>query len=139
VSTEGLSEPTSELKSAVEMVLRVGTHPAKLARIPEVLDVFGRLYGLGRASSSSESAFATEALFASAIANLGTGPYGQAARLLFGIDDESRGLPLKTRRRLAAEELGVYPSTFRKLYEDSLLDDLVFELVRSTWQRRANG
>jgi hypothetical protein len=82
------------------------------------------------ADNPLDLAFAAEAAFREAIKRLGNGPYGQATRLLFGVDSESVGLPLKTRRRLAAEELDVYPSTFRRLYEDGILGDLTFELLR---------
>lgn len=65
------------------------------------------------------------------LSGLGEGRYGVASRLLFGSDPYSRGLLLKDRRRLAAEELNVLPSTFRRTYEHSIVSDLAAELWRS--------
>jgi hypothetical protein len=60
------------------------------------------------------------------------GPAGAALRLLLGASAQSRSLPLKTRRRLAAEELEVTPPTFRRLYEQGLLEDLLVYLVKKS-------
>jgi hypothetical protein len=118
------------VRHAVEAVLKTGLRPARLVGLSPVLDL-----KLVRTNGGSDNpldlAFAAEAAFRDAIDRLGNGPYGHAARLLFGADQESRGLPLKTRRRLAAEELEVYPATFRKLYEAELCEDVAVEFFRT--------
>jgi hypothetical protein len=117
-------------RAVVVAVLRTGLRPAKLLSLPEVFNLPNVRSTAGGSGAPLDLAFAAEAVLREALARLGDGPYGQAAALLFGAAAESWGLPLKTRRRLAAEELDVYPSTFRKLYEPSLLDDVVIELLR---------
>jgi hypothetical protein len=118
------------VRDAVEAVLKTGLRPARLVNLPSVLNL-QLVLGVARGHDNPlDLAFAAEAIFRQALDSLGDGPYGHAARLLFGADQESRGLPLKTRRRLAAEELEVYPATFRKLYEQPLLNDVIYELLR---------
>ncbi|HKI17147.1 MAG TPA: hypothetical protein VKA15_04680 [Isosphaeraceae bacterium] len=119
-----------QVREAVEAVLRTGVRPAKLLDLPAVVGLAAAGSIASEVATAVDLAFAAEALFKRALVRLGDGPFGQAARLLFGVDNESRGLPLKTRRRLAAEELGVYPSTFRRLYEDSILLDVAYEVLR---------
>jgi hypothetical protein len=75
-------------------------------------------------------AFQLERLLRSALNALDDGPSGHAARLLLGAAPESRGRLLKVRRRLAADELDVLPSTFRKNYESGVLDDIAVEIWR---------
>lgn len=117
---------------AVKAVLRSALRPSKLVDLPTVLEL-ELVRAVARDSTNPlDLAFAAEAAFREALERLGDGPYGHAARLLFGADQESRGLPLKTRRSLASQELGVYPSTFRKLYEAEIERDVVWELLRMT-------
>jgi hypothetical protein len=71
-----------------------------------------------------------EQVLHAAIRRLGGGPYGRAAALLFGADPTTRGRLLKDRRRIAADELDVLPSTFRRNYEQRLIDDIAFEVWR---------
>ena len=61
---------------------------------------------------------------------LGDGPHGRAAELLLGAVVDTRGLPLKVRRRLAADQLDIMASTFRQNYEDQLLLDVAAEVYR---------
>jgi hypothetical protein len=74
--------------------------------------------------------YALEAVLLDALHALGDGPYGRAARLLFGAVPDTRGRPLKDRRRLAAEQLDLLPSTFRHNYEAELLVDVAAEIAR---------
>jgi hypothetical protein len=57
-------------------------------------------------------------------------PAAEALRLLLGASVGSKSLPLKTRRRMAADELAMLPSTFRRLCENNLIEDFVVELHR---------
>jgi hypothetical protein len=86
-----------------------------------------------RASGSDEPdhlAFGLEEVLRSAIDALGDGPQGQAAELLFGAVVDTRGLPLKDRRRQAAGSLHVAVSTFRQNYEDQMVEDVAAEVLR---------
>lgn len=76
-----------------------------------------------------------ESLLRRAVRGLGEGPYGRAASCLFGADQMTHGLLLKARRRLAAAELDVLPSTFRKTYEDGIIEDVAVEVWRLIHQR----
>jgi hypothetical protein len=110
------------------VILRVGLRPAKLAASDVALSLGDGLVS-GEATPLAR-AFVTEKRFREALERLGEGPAGRAAALLFGVDGATRGLPLKTRRSEAASELGVFVSTFRRLYEDDLIQDVVVELAR---------
>lgn len=70
-----------------------------------------------------------------AIESLGQGPTGLATRALFGTTAETRGRLLKDRRRIAADELGLMPSTFRKYYEEDLILDVAFALWSDSRRR----
>jgi hypothetical protein len=111
------------------VILRVGLRPAKLAGEPDALRLAAGL--VPTTSSPLDQAFAVEARFRRALDRLGTGPAGEATSLLFGASGATRGLPLKSRRVEAAHEIGVYPTTFRRLYEPDLLADVTAELYRS--------
>jgi hypothetical protein len=82
-------------------------------------------------------ALVLEQILSEAVDRLGNGPYGKAASLLLGTASEARGLLLKVRRRLAAEELGVLPSTFRKNYERALIEDIAVEIWRAANRPRS--
>lgn len=111
-------------------VLTTGVRPVCLGSRDVLLAL--RVVG-SRARALDEAlplAFAVEEVILEAIAALGDGPEGRAASLLFGTSPESRGRPLRVRRQLAADELDLLPSTFRKNYEDVILVDLATELWR---------
>jgi hypothetical protein len=80
-------------------------------------------------------ALVLERLLCDALSQLGDGGYGRAAADLFGVGPLTKGRLLKDRRRFAADQLGVLPSTFRRNYEPIILRDLaveVWRMVRST-------
>jgi hypothetical protein len=114
---------------AVREVLRLGLRPAKLAMAPGTF-VLADPEVLLNAATPLEVAWSVEERCLKALDRFGDGPAGAALRLLLGASAQSRSLPLKTRRRLAAEEVGVYPETFRKLWEADLLEDFVAEVAR---------
>ena len=60
-----------------------------------------------------DRAVAFRSVLGQAIARLGDSPSGRAARHLFGLSPPSRGQPLKVKRRLAADDLGISAETFR--------------------------
>jgi hypothetical protein len=123
-----------EIQRGLIEVLRGGVRPAWLVHCHELLslDQLGDLASDGNDMYARASAL--EDIIRDAISRLGDGPYGRAAGLLFGTASEARGLLLKVRRRLAAEEFDVLPSTFRKYYEDELLLDIAIEFWRITRQ-----
>jgi hypothetical protein len=120
----------TQVREAVKAVLRSGARPSRLADVAPLLCLDCVRSRLAGDATPLNLSFAAEQALKDAAAALGDGPYGHATCLLLGLDAESRGLPLKTRRRLAGEELEVLPSTFRRLYEDQILDDLAVELIR---------
>lgn len=124
------------IKRGLEVVLRGGVRPAWLVHCHELLEL---TYVRGEAGSQADDpyarAFVLERLLLDALAALGSGPVGNAARLLFGVSPETRGRLLKDRRRLAAGELDLMPSSFRRCHEDSIVDDLSLEVWRTTSRR----
>lgn len=117
------------VRRALEGALRLGLRPAKLAMAPETFALAEQAV-LRDATTPLEVAWSVEFRFLQVLDHFGHGPAGEALYLLFGASPRSRSLPLKTRRRLAAEELDVCPATFRKLYEEDLLIDLAVEFAR---------
>ena len=108
-------------------MLRGGVRPAWLAQCPQMLNLVAEVNG-------PDDVYATALLLESrlmkAISRLGDGPYGRATALLFGANEATRGLLLKSRRRLAADQFEILPSTFRKNYEGKIVEDLAVELWR---------
>jgi hypothetical protein len=111
-------------------VLRHGVRPARLRQCCELLALRCVRDRAGGSTHPDRLAFALEEVLKAALAALGDGPQGRAAELLLGAVVDSRGRPLKDRRRLAAGVLDVLPSTFRQNYEDQLLEDVAAEVFR---------
>jgi hypothetical protein len=72
-------------------------------------------------------AIALDGLLRAAITNLGGGAEEIAAQMLFGVHQDARGRLLKDRRRLAADQFDVLPSTFRKNCETDITMDVAME------------
>jgi hypothetical protein len=110
-------------------VLDRGLLPARLVEC----DAFPRLSALDARVDQPGPyglAYGLEGLLRDALDRLGSGPYGEAAQLLFGAVAGTRGLRLKDRRRQAADRLNLMPSTFRQHYEDDILRDVAAEVLR---------
>lgn len=125
---------SGQLLLGLNQVLRSGVRPGQLRHCPVLLSlrcVQDRAHG---STNPELLAFGLEAVLHDALAGLGDGPPGRAAQLLFGADVDTRGRLLKDRRRLAAAELDVQPSTFRQNYEDDLLLDVAAEVLRIEMQ-----
>ena len=118
-------------------MLRGGIRPAWLVACPEMLKLVAKA-GIP-SDDPYEQALQLEELVRGALRNLGEGPYGRAAAILFGMNQMTRGLLLKDRRRLAASELDVLPSTFRRNYERRLLNDLAVEIWRQLKELEGQG
>lgn len=115
----------------LRQVLRDGIRPAKLTRFDALWELLEK--NQANQADAYVKALALDQLLRAAVDRLGGGPEGRATRLLFGVDPDSRGRLLKDRRRLAAQEFDVLPSTFRRNYEADIIWDLaveVFGLVR---------
>lgn len=122
-----------EIYENLRQILQSGIRPAQLSRHESLLRRIPVL-GEPRPDDRYVRALALDVLLRTAIDRLGNGPEGNATRLLFGVDPGSRGRPLKNRRRLAAEEFDILPSTFRRNYETDIVKDLaleVFDLLRN--------
>jgi hypothetical protein len=119
---------------ALRPALRLGLRPARLTECTQLLTLECVQTRAKDPASAESLAYALEAVLLDAFHALGDGPYGRAARLLFGAVADTRGRPLKDRRRLAADELDLLPSTFRHNYEAELLLDVAAEIVRSDHQ-----
>lgn len=117
--------PVEVLSQALRTSLRVGARPsgvvAYLDLFPESLSPLDEPYKRAGQIVSAISA---------AVYTLGHGPYGRAAQALFGLTVETRGRMLKDRRKVAADELDVAVSTFRRYYEAPLIAEVAFTL----WQ-----
>ncbi len=108
----------------LKTVVRAGCRPAKLTA--NVLKLSALTSFLGTTCSEDRWALAIHIcrLVQEALEELGSGAYGRAARLLFGVDPKSRGLLLGRRRLEAALELQVEVATFVRHWEPSILQDL---------------
>jgi len=114
-------------------VKKVGVRPAQLGLCLGCHSLFQLRCVREHAGGSSDLdrlAFGLEAVLKEALDALGDGPYGEAARLLFGAVTDSRGRPLKRRRELATDKLGVMVATFREHYEDDVVLDVAAEVYR---------
>lgn len=111
------------LRQGLHLVLRSGIRPSKLLGNSDLLAALGLGTTLG-------DAFQAESILLEATRNLGEGPWGAAARTLMGATGQTLGLPLKRRHALAADELDILPTTFRRLYEPDLLEDILTEVLR---------
>lgn len=114
-------------------VLRAGVRPAKLVPHVALLDLLERVplpaeFVQEEGSDPYLRALSLASVILTAVESLGDGPTGRATQALFGLTADTRGRPLKDRRRLAADELGVMSSTFRKYYEDDILWDVAVQL-----------
>lgn len=114
----------------LRQVLRFGVRPVRLQECARLLALRCVRAGADNASDDQSLAFALEAVLLDALTALGEGPYGEAARLLFGASQETRGRLLKDRRRIAALQLDILPSTFRQNYESDILLDVATEVLR---------
>ena len=119
-----------EITGGLRPVLRNGVRPAQLRKCRELLQLRCVRELAGGSTDRERLAFGLEAVLLAAIDALGEGPQGRAAELLLGAAVDTRGLPLRERRRQAALVMDVLPSTFRQNYEDQLLDDVAAEVLR---------
>lgn len=111
--------------------------PGHLAECTQLLGLGRVRADTGDSADPDSLSYALEAVLLDAIGALGDGPWGQAARLLFGTVPDTRGRPLKDRRRLAAAQLDLLPSTFRHNYENELLIDIAGEIARPENRHRS--
>jgi len=122
------------IAQALRPALRVGLRVGRLHSCRRLLDL-DVVQQRARDPSNPESlAYALEAVLRDALHALGDGPYGRAARLLFGAVPDTRGRPLYDRRRLAAEQLDMLPTTFRQNWEPEFLIDIAAEIARPSHQ-----
>lgn len=124
----GEQHPVEHIASRLHDLLRVGVRPAKLVPYLDLLTL------LDDETTTSVDPYARAVELAGrlteAVQRLGDGAVGRAAQALFGVTQETRGRLLKDRRRIAADELDLMPSTFRKYYEDDLVLDVAVEMWR---------
>jgi hypothetical protein len=118
------------IATGLRRALRVGVRPAQLRDCDDLLALSCVHEWASHSSDPDLLAFGLEAVLVDALNALGDGPYGRAAKLLLGVATDAKGRPLKVRRELAADELGVMRSTFRQNYEDDLVDDVAAEVYR---------
>lgn len=129
------------IAQALRTALRVGVRPGHLAECTQLLTLEQVRARADNPAEPDSLSYALEAVLLDAIDALGDGPWGRAARLLLGTIPDTRGRPLKDRRRLAAEQLDLLPSTFRHNYEHELLIDIAAEIARPATrsERRADA
>jgi hypothetical protein len=122
--------PVELIAERLEAVLRFGVRPAKLVACLDLLALLPPV-GLPDPADPYVRAIELAERLNAALNAFGDGPSGRALQALFGSTPDTRGRPLKDRRRLAAEELDLMPSTFRKYYEHDLIADLALHLWRA--------
>jgi hypothetical protein len=118
------------IAQALRPALRYGASPYGLRQCDELLALECVQQRARDNHDQDAVAYAAEAVLIDALEALGDGPYGRAARLLFGVTPDTRGQPLKDRRRLAAYELDLLPSTFRRRREAQVIYDIAAEIAR---------
>lgn len=127
----GLSPSAEQLAREVRFILNSGTRVATIARcIPRVPSLVSLCAADITPDLPYEQAMAVCAAVRAAVLELGGGPYGQAARHLFGISDEARGLTLPRRRGLAAEALDVQVATLVRWWQGRIVEDLTTGLIQ---------
>lgn len=123
------------IAQALRPVLRSGVRAGRLGAYPDLLALDCVRAQAQDPTDPDSLAYGLEAVLLGALDALGDGPWGRAARLLFATVPDTRGRPLKERRRLAAYELDLLPSTFRDNYESELLIDVAAEIARPPRRR----
>jgi hypothetical protein len=118
------------IAQALRPALRYGASPYRLRNCNELLALQCVQLRARDTNDTDALAYAAEGVLLDALTALGDGPYGRAAAHLFGVSPDARGRLLKDRRRLAAYELDLLPTTFRKQYEEPLLHDIAAEVAR---------
>jgi hypothetical protein len=84
---------------------------------------------IATADESSEAHVVVEAALRRAVERFGGGAYGEAAALLFGLDQGTRTLNSRVRRELAAERMERTADTFRKRYEPTMLGEIATQIL----------
>lgn len=119
-------------------MLRGGVRPSWLVQCRVLLDLdYVRREAGADTHDPYVRALALERILLESIATLGDGPEGRAAAMLFGAHVQTRGRLLKDRRHVAAAELDLLPSSFRKNHEAPIVADVAFEVWRIITSARA--
>ncbi len=127
IRTESVQQLARTVRGGLRALIRSGSSTATdfVFATPEVLNAL-RSAGI----EDGDSELAERAT--SALRNIVRGMPEErrlAAEIMLGLDDQARGLPLRTRRAFAAEAVNVQPETFRAHHEPKLLDDLAQQLA----------
>lgn len=93
------------------------------------LPALGAAGRIATADESSEEHVVVEAALRRAVERFGGGAYGEAAALLFGLDQGTRTLNSRVRRELAAERMERTADTFRKRYEPTMLGEIATQIL----------
>jgi len=119
-----------EVARGLERVRRFGIRVARLRQCTDLLALWCVQDRMGGSTNPDVLAFGLESVLLEAIEGLGEGPRREAARRLFGVVPAARGQLVKVRRKMAADQLRMPPSTFRQQHERELLLDVAAEIVR---------
>jgi hypothetical protein len=84
---------------------------------------------IATADETGEAHVVAEATLRRAIERFGGGPYGEAAALLFGLEQGTRTLNSRLRRERASERLERTADTFRKRYEPTMLAEIATQIL----------
>lgn len=122
----GLVTP-EQLMPELRVILRAACRPAKVVPKLGLLDGLLDISECGTADVWAQ-AICVCRFVASCAARLGDGPYGIAAKMLLGVDAQTRGLSLGRRRLEAANQLQVEVGTFVRHWEASILSDIAVEI-----------
>jgi hypothetical protein len=120
-----LGRPSPEdLARELRVVVKVGTRASRLVYRLDQIPELCRLTGHNAVTDKWDCAIAVCTIVQRALGELGNGPYGEAARILFGLHPGVLGLPLHRRREAAADLLDTSSSTFVRHREAEVVLDV---------------
>ena len=89
--------------------------------------------------SAGDDRAKTEAALRRAVEELGGGPYGESAGLLFGLTQGTRAHSSRVRREEAAAVVDKVADTFRKRYEPAMIEEIADQLISLTSKQSARN
>ena len=132
------SHPREELIRELKLLRERGLTQLSGIEIPELL----RLANSINLDSAVDERAKVESALRRSVENLGGGPYGESAALLFGLVQGMRASSSRIRREHAAAAIDKVADTFRKRYEPTLIQEIADNFIalaanqvaRDTWR-----
>jgi hypothetical protein len=121
------------LAAELKLLRKAGLTRIQSLKLPALV-VAGRI---ALADESSEAHAVAESVLRRAVERFGGGAYGEAAALLFGLDQGTRAFNSRVRRELAAEKMERTADTFRKRYEPTMLGEIAKQILTLCSEQRS--